>query len=294
MYRSLATLGAVLILTGFAALASVYTVSDYKLRSVVDPPLFSQPVPSDSASVERGRHLARTRGCFGCHGQALEGRVFTDQWDWVERAVAPNLAAYARDNEAAVVEAAIRHGIGKNGKALWSMPSYNWVHLTDSDVADLIAFLRSTTVQSSNLPRPKLGLKARWSLTIGRDDHMNDLTGQMPALLSIEDDNSPMAHGQYIAMTACNECHGFDLRGEMRRGEIIPDLAIAAAYSTDDFRKLMRTGIALGERELRLMSMVARDRFAFFTDAELDALHTFLASLPSRPVPPDVPWRDAK
>lgn len=36
---------------------------------------------------------------------------------------------------------------------------------------------------------------------------------------------------------------------------------------------------ALGGRELGLMADVARSRFAYFTDAEIQALHAFLRTL---------------
>jgi hypothetical protein len=38
----------------------------------------------------------------------------------------------------------------------------------------------------------------------------------------------------------------------------------------------MRTGIARADRELGLMSEVARSRFAQLTDEEVDALHAYL------------------
>lgn len=45
-----------------------------------------------------------------------------------------------------------------------------------------------------------------------------------------------------------------------------PDLLIMAAYDEAAFRRLMREGIAIGNRELQIMSPVARGRFVHFTD----------------------------
>ena len=54
----------------------------------------------------------------------------------------------------------------------------------------------------------------------------------------------------------------------------------------------MKTGTSIaGRDDMRLMSMVARDRFASFTDQELEDLYAFLTSLPDRPVAQDVFWR---
>jgi cytochrome c553 len=74
------------------------------------------------------------------------------------------------------------------------------------------------------------------------------------------------------ASDACTECHGLDLTG----GEKAPDLRVAASYSAEAFTRLLRTGKAAGDRELELMSGVARRRFSHFNDAEIQALQTYL------------------
>lgn len=85
--------------------------------------------------------------------------------------------------------------------------------------------------------------------------------------------------GEYLARTACTECHGNELEGEMGGP---PDLVVAAAYSRENFARLMRTGVAVGERDLRTMSVVARGRFSHFTGAEIRALHAYLRERAAR------------
>jgi hypothetical protein len=65
----------------------------------------------------------------------------------------------------------------------------------------------------------------------------------------------------------------------LRRIRTIWRLAIAATYSRDEFMHLMRSGAALGGREIGLMSDVSRRRFSLMTDDELHALYVFLESL---------------
>ncbi|WP_156762706.1 c-type cytochrome [Woeseia oceani] len=270
----------------------VYLASEWRLRNVELPDPFVATIPTDAASIEHGRHVARIRGCFGCHGQSLEGRVYTDQWPWVELAVAPNLAAYAQEHSPATLEAAIRHGIGVDGRALWSMPSYNWTNLSDSDLVALIAFLRSAEVQPSSHPKPKLGWSARWEIASGSVMHMADWVSLVPPLQYQDHPLPAMRLGEYLAMTMCNECHGLDLRGAVAPDGRAPDLAILAAYSEADFRTLLATGTAIGGRDnLNLMSMVARDRFPDLTDEEISSLYFFLNTLGVQPVAEDVPWR---
>lgn len=273
-------------------LGAVYGISELRLRSYDQPPAFTAAIPSDSASLERGRHLTRTRGCFGCHGQSLEGQVFEEEWPWVERAVAPNLAAHARAHDAQSLANAIRAGVGHDGRALWSMPSYNFAHLRDSELAALIGYLRSAEIVEQPLPEPALGWNARWWIAKGEEDHMAGWASGVPPLLLDGDDDPVLVRGERLAMTTCNECHGLDLRGSWQEMDISPpDLAMVAGYSRDAFETLMRTGVPIGGRDLGLMAMVARDRFAYFTEQEVDDLYAFLTSLASRPIPEDVFWR---
>ena len=246
---------------------------------------------TDAAFIARGRHVARTRGCFGCHGQQLEGQVF-EHWDWVDVAVAPNLASFARQHDAATIEAAIRQGIGHDGKALWSMPSYNWALLSDDDVSALIAYLKSAPVVASELPKAVLGDEARRLLAAGEAQHMAEWADNMPPLELGDGDDPQLVRGEYLAKTTCNECHGFDLRGWGLPEGDAPDLAIVEAYSDEQFRHLMKTGEAIGGRDdLELMSMIARDRFAYLSDNELADLLAYLRTLPTRPVDRNAAWR---
>ena len=283
----------VAIALGAAAIGfgGVYGLSEATLRNVTLGAPFDLPIPTDADAIERGRHIARTRGCFGCHGQDLQGKDFGEQWDWPARAVAPNLAAYVRDNTAATVEAAIRQGIGRDGKALVSMPSFNFAHLTDADTAALIAFLQSAPVVESDLPKPQLGWAVRLEFATGKTQHMADWADRVPALRIDARADPKRAHGEYLAMTMCNECHGLDLRGATIYPPAAPDLAIVAAYERQAFEELLHTGVAAGGRKLMLMSLVAPDRYPDLTEEEIAALYLFLSSLVETPAPENVFWR---
>jgi mono/diheme cytochrome c family protein len=290
----LATAGAVAaaIVLGFAA---VYLLSELQLQDREAVHRFSAAIPDDATSIERGRHIARTRGCFGCHGQQLQGKNFDEQWDWPKRAVAPNLASYARVHDAQTIEAAVRQGIGADGRELMSMPSFNFARLRDDDLAALIAYLRAAPVVEVPLPRPALGWGVRLDIARGREMSMADWVAMVPALRTDSELQPILAEGEYLAMTMCNECHGLDLRGEsyysgLDGGRATPDLAIVAAYDRAQFEQLIRSGYALGGRELGLMALVAPDRFPSLSDAEVDSLHKFLQSLASNPAP-EVFWR---
>jgi cytochrome c553 len=78
-------------------------------------------------------------------------------------------------------------------------------------------------------------------------------------------------------MAACGECHATALVGEVPpQPHHPPDLSIVASYERADFMKFMHTGKAAGNRELRMMSAVARVRISHLSDADLNALYDYL------------------
>jgi mono/diheme cytochrome c family protein len=275
-------------LTGLAGLATllagvaafVWFASEAHFTSFAPPPPFTHAIASDPATIARGEHIAKTRGCFGCHGDTLQGDVFQDD-PVMGRAVGANLTRLAHESSPALFERALRHGIGRDGRALYSMPAYNFVHLSDSDVAALYAYILSLPVSETKLPAGWLGLP-RIAIAMGDDGAIPAYLGKVPPLTWQAHPDPAVRRGEYLAMTSCTECHGFGLRGDdpfVPAGEGAPDLAIVASYSKADFTTLMRTGKAAGNRELRLMSRVARGRFVHWTDAEVEDLYAFLSAL---------------
>jgi len=271
--------------TGLAAF--VWFASEAHLTSFAPPPPFTHPIATDLATIAHGQHLAQTRGCIGCHGERLQGQVFHDD-GIAGRAVAANLAKLVDDNSSAIFERALRHGIGHDGRALWSMPSFNFVRLSDEDVAALYAYIKSLPSADTKLPAGWLGLP-RIAVAMGDDAAIPAFLGKVPQLSWQTHPDASVRRGEYLAMTSCTECHGFGLRGDdpfVPVGEGAPDLAIVASYDKADFVHLMRTGKATGNRELRLMSPVARDRFVHWTDAEVDDLYAFLSAMGQKAAAP--------
>jgi len=59
-----------------------------------------------------------------------------------------------------------------------------------------------------------------------------------------------------------------------------PDLRVVAAYSPDAFAQLLRTGIAIGGRNVGVMSAQARNDPPYLADWEVAALYSYLHSTP--------------
>jgi mono/diheme cytochrome c family protein len=206
----------------------------------------------------------------------LEGKVFVDRW-FIGRIVAPNLTKAQREYSDAELDGIIRYGIRPNGKSVIAMPSGTFAVLTDQDLSAIVSYLRSLPVRDGPARGVRLGPLARVLLATGRispaaeeAERASQLTKSYPAP---SDSNWT---GAYLARTTCTQCHGLDLRG--RPDGRPPDLKIAGLYPLDAFTHLMRTGKAPGEREIGLMSRVARDHLSNFTDAEIVSLHRYLVA----------------
>jgi cytochrome c553 len=266
-----------LTVLALGAAAFVYLLSEQMIRRTYDLPLSSIALPTDSIVVTEGQRLATVRGCYnGCHGERLDGGVFIDQ-PLLARLVAPNLTRVVAQYTDAELERVIRHGVRRNGRSTLGMPSSMFYHLSDQDLGAIIAFLRSAPVTEGPATEISLGPLARLGLALGKYHPQAELIDHDAPRLAVRDTSDHITFGKYLALTSCTECHGLDLQGNPDGPT--PNLGIAATYSEEGFVRLMRTGKALRDRELRLMSDVARGRFSHLTAGEMKAVHTYLSTL---------------
>jgi mono/diheme cytochrome c family protein len=201
--------------------------------------------------------------------------MFVDE-PMLARIAAPNLTTAVREYSNAELEGIIRHGVRPDGRSVLAMPSDMFRLLDDADLGKILAYLHSVpeVVGQVRLVRP--GPLGRLGIALGKFKPAAEDVRQVEMLSdSFPAAGSPVARGAYLARTVCTECHGSTLSGFA--GDT-PDLRIAAGYSPEQFVRLMRSGVALGERELGLMSEVARGRFTHFTDEEIEALYAYLLS----------------
>ena len=264
--------------------AIVYLLSEWILRRTYTETRVDIAVPDDSASIGEGHRLARIRGCAGgCHGKdsagSVLGGVFVDD-PLLARLIAPNLTAAVRRYATADLVRIIRRGVRPDGSSVIGMPSEMFSGLTDGDLGKILAYLRSIPPRPGLAPERRLGPIARLAFVAGKLRPAAELVRRADGLSgSWPHGASSTAPGAYLARTSCTECHGLDLHG----GDPAPDLRIAAGYSFQSFTELLRRGNALGNRELPLMSKVARTRFRHFTESELRSLYAYLIASAATP-----------
>ena len=262
------TLGTIVIVVGLA----IYGVSEYRLRETFDIAAAPITIPTDSAALAAGHHVFETRGCAGCHGPGLSGKVFFDD-PWIARLIAPNVPRAIRAYSNPELARLLRHGVRPNGQGVAVMPSSMLYHLDDEDLGALIAYVRTLPEkEGEQLPSNSMRLLARIGLTIGQYKvEPREIAHDAPRAPKGPE---PAALGRYIAMSSCTECHGKRLQGEAQGA---PALMIVGGYTRSEFAKLMRQGVPKDGKEREMMSPVARSRFSHFTDEEVNALYAYLA-----------------
>lgn len=265
------------------ALARVYTLAEVKLD-----------VRGDPAQVERGRHLAVTRGCTDCHGDDLAGAVVIDAGP-VGIFVSANLtpAGAGKGMDANLFEHAVRHGVGRDGRPLRFMPATDFAGMDDDDVAALYAYVRSVPPASRELPETRIG-------PLGRVLYLFD---RVPILLTAEVVDhaaasapraAPVAaataeYGRYLAM-GCTGCHGERFAGGRIPGappdlpiaaNLTPDATGLAAWSEADFVRAIREGKRPDGSDID--PFMPWKSLGQMTDTELRALYAYLHALPPLP-----------
>jgi len=281
-----------LLVLAFLVLYIIGSVKWNKMHGQYDVPVETITIPTDESSIARGEHIATIRICGDCHTEDLSG-----QFDSVPGLITlsiPNLTAGAGGIGATNTDEdwvrAIRHGVGHDGRGLILMPSRIWYYLSEDDLADLIAYLKSLPPVDNELPKTELGPLGRVMLTLGQLPP--DI---IPNVISIDHDGPrPVApepgvtveYGKYLAIT-CTLCHGANLNGRTITTDaeyLAPNLTPGGElhfWSEEDFMRTLRTGITPSGHQLK--AAMPWKYLGQMTDDEMKAVWLYLQSLPALP-----------
>lgn len=283
-----------LVIILLLAVAVVYALSSQRINKTYDIQLPSLLVPSDAEAILRGEHIATVRGCMDCHGAQGEGKLFIDAAPMFARIVATNLtsgkggigADYSNDDWLR----SIRHGVGKDSKSHYFMPSEEFGVMTEQDLGDLIAYLKNLAPVDSDLPKESVGPIARMLLLAGQFPLLPaEVIDHSAAIPTVTPTGVTLEHGAYLAIT-CSGCHGQSFSGGALPGSsaddpvptnLTPDVATGlGAWSEADFAKAMREGVRPDDSQLDPF-MPWQTITSAFTDDELAAVWLYLQSVPA-------------
>lgn len=248
------------------------------------PPTFEGAYASDTAGQRiHGERLTYVLGCRGCHGDNLQGTLFTkDHPEWGP-IYASNLTVEIPEYSDAQLDGIIRHGTHPERKTVWGMPSQIFQNLSNRDFKALVAYLRTLKPAGTKLPNPQFSAADKKDIAAGRYKPAVQMVAEFKRAEPV-DLGPKYALGRYVASVTCAECHGSNLTGDPATRT--PDLTVAAGYTRSRFEKLITQGIPTGDRKLNpMMHDVAFGRFSHLTRHERHALYSYLKTRAEHPAP---------
>ena len=281
-------------------LVVLFLVGSRKENRTYDVEIASVAVPTDAASIARGKHSVEAVWmCQVCHGQNLAGpdvdgckvvscTGFSD--DALFGKMMPKNLTSGRGGIGGVYTdedyvRAIRHGISRDDKALLIMPSEVFNKISDEDLGAIIAYLKTLPPVDNELDESGLAPLGRILAAFEGSllpatliDHNAPRTPPPAAGVTAE-------YGEYLA-EICTVCHGERLSGgevpgdERARAPNITPGGAPGSWTRSQFVDTIRSGITPKGNLLdpRLMPW---NRFTQMTDDELDAIWLYLQSLPA-------------
>ncbi len=277
------------------AVAGMYIKARVEFTRKYEVKVESISVPTDAASIEHGAHLA-TILCMECHSKDLGGTP-----DWFDGgplggANTPNLTtgkgglgSQLTDEELVRI---LRHGIKPDGSSVFIMPAQNFYYLSDKDLGDLIAYVRSVPPVDRVASKPQLHFTFMGSVMYGFG-----VFGNLMVASQVDQVNRPSVpqpgvnadYGQYLVnINGCRSCHGAQLAGGKPgdpNSPLAPNLTPGGelrAWSEADFIKTLRTGVTPSGTNLPNQFMPWQFK-SQMTDDELKAVFAYLKSLPVLP-----------
>lgn len=248
----------------------------------------AHPFNAAIGSAVEGARLANMYGCTHCHMPDLGGMVLIDGMPFA-RLTAPNITSGAAAGAFtdAEFEQAVRHGIGRDGRKLFVMPSSEYMYLSDQDVADVLAWIRTQPAVERELPTRAFGLVGRTMVTLGKVPFQPDLIAADPDAAHLErpDDSDPMAVGYYYTRL-CTGCHGRELAGAppmepgKPAGANLTPAGNLKNWTIDEFRQVFATGRTPDGRQLD-PNVMPWQAIGQARPDEIAAIWAYLQSLPA-------------
>jgi cytochrome c553 len=245
-------------------------------------------------AVERGSHLVSARYvCVECHGQNLGGGTMVDV-PMLFQLFGPNLTGGPGSRVGTFTPAdwdrIVRHGVFPDGKPA-AMPAGDFERMSDQELSDIIAYIRSLPPVDNQAPPRRLGPMGKLLMATGQlqlsadeiDDHDAPHVAMPPAA------DTTLEFGAHLA-GVCTGCHSASLAG----GPIVggdPSWPPAANLTPTGLGSWTYEQFVTALREARRPDgttlLPPMDGVAPYaqrmTDVELRALWMYLQSLPPTP-----------
>ena len=264
--------------------------------------------------VKRGEYLAKAAGCVGCHTEDRKdaplfagGRALKTPFGVF---YGPNItpheqAGIGRWSEADFARA-LRHGERPDGASYFpSFPYPSFTQMTDEDVRDLWAYLRSVPANARANQAHDLRFPYGWRTLVSIWKWLFFKPGPAAADPQL---NAVQNRGRYLvtALGHCGECHTprnflgatkgdrFLAGGKGPENKNVPNLTPTRLkkWSDGELRDFLTTGLyADGDVPSEAMGEVIRNTTSQLTPADLTAMIAYLRAVPALPEEPREKYR---
>ncbi len=269
-----------LLVLGFTL---VYYITETRLNQVYEIQPAAVTV-SESPPVELTSYQRMLISfCTECHGPGMGGMMMEND-PMVAVLGAPNLTrgqggvAGSLDDSGWV--RAIRHGVGRDGQSLLVMPSNLFNHLSDADLAVIIAHVKSLPPVENQIPEITLGPMGRWFvlqdpsiLVAAVIDHQMPRPPDPQPAVSVE-------YGRYLAVV-CTTCHAENMAGgpSESSGLNLTPAGDLGSWTEADFLHAIRTGETPEGETMDPVEMPWKE-ISLLSDDDLKAIWLYLQTLP--------------
>lgn len=269
--------------------------------------VLSMPATVRAQSVERGQYLFQVSGGCSCHtdvknqGALMAGgrALATPFGTFYSPNVTPDrdtgLGTWAQDD----FVRAMRDGEAPDGRHLFpAFPFASFTGMTDPDLADLWAYLRTIPAIAAPNRDHELDAPFGWRFLLPL---WTSLYLEQGPLIDDPERSASWNRGRYLveALAHCGECHTpRDLLGGMDRdrwlagtadgpeGGSVPNITPdpetgIGAWSDDAIRRVLRSGMLPDGDFVGGAMAEAGESFRHLTDADLDAIVTYLRGVPA-------------
>jgi cytochrome c553 len=285
-------------LVGLVLLSAIvlYTKSRIEFANKYTVQAEAVSVPTDAASIERGKHLSQIL-CQECHSADMGGDATKFTLGPIGSILIPNLTSGQGGLGTQLSDAdfvrATRLGIKPDGTSVFLMPSHDFAHLSDTDLGDLIAYIRSVPPVDRQTPEPHVRLTVLGNVMYGAGGFGHllraDTIQHMVEVPAAPQPGVSADYGGYLAsINGCHDCHGAQLAGgkpSAPGSPLAPNLTPAGelrAWTEADFIKTLRTGVTPSGTQLPDQFMPWKNK-GLMSDDELKAVWAYLQSLPPLP-----------
>jgi mono/diheme cytochrome c family protein len=284
-------------------------------------PTTAEKVDATPESVARGNYLVNSvMFCGGCHTPRVDGSwlggeradaylsggALFDDPDMGIRLSTPNIT---QDPETGIgawtddqIMRAIRDGIHRDQDRLMlpPMPFYMYDTLSDEDVRAVVAYLRTVPPVKNQVARvAELPFMLRVAVKMGAVHHK-----------PVKDVKSPpasdrTAYGHYLArIGACADCHSMTRTGPDEEDNLLAGSTVALGervygkvwarnltpdaetglgkFSAEQIKQALRSGKRLDGKPMAPPMSLLIPHLSTWTDEDLDALITFMKSVPAK------------